>query len=267
MNRHVATTVCILALGMGCECSAALVVNAAMPITKTLTVQPIIAQDDSGNNPATFMGTPTQEGMIKTLIDTIWSQAGIDIVWNTPNTINSSYTLNGGITTMGPTRPDTDLSTGSMSHEALGDSAGVTVRPNAVNIFFVDVAAGFPLLSSNFAAGSAETPGDDISQYVGSDLPGFTSGHEVIASVIAHEIGHTLSLTHLDVAEGLMRPGDSMLADGQRLSAAEVNKALMSGMNTGILQAIPEPNAFLLLGLVGVVISGARCFRLSKKTS
>jgi len=51
--------------------SAALVLNSPMPIAYTVTVNPIIARDDAGNNQATFMGSSVQETAIKGFVDMI----------------------------------------------------------------------------------------------------------------------------------------------------------------------------------------------------
>jgi hypothetical protein len=130
-----------------------------------------------------------------------------------------------------------------------------------INMFFVDIAAGFSALGANSSAGLAEQPGNDVSMFVGGNLLGFPLGRELIAGVIAHEIGHNLSLPHLDVAQGLMRPGSSTLAEGQRLGSAEVSSALASGIGTGLLTAVPEPNSFLLVGLLGLIAIGALAAR------
>lgn len=64
----------------------------------------------------------------------------------------------------------------------------------------------------------------------------------MIASVLAHEIGHNLGLDHLEEAENLMQAGGD--ADpGQRLNAAQISTALASSFSV----PIPEPATIALL--------------------
>jgi len=234
-----------LALLLSAGARADLIVNSAMPITDILRVNPIIVSNDAGGDTATFMGAA--EATIKGMVDTIWAQAGINVEWLAPQTFNNTETLNGGVTTTGVTRPSTDLTSDPMGqdHETLGTTFGKRVA-GAVNIFFVNVAAGFELLGPSFVAGLAETPGDDISLFVGSSLVTFTAGHEAIAHVISHEIGHNLSLPHSGLTENLMRAAGTG-SFGERLSAAQVTAALASGRASGLLVAVPEWNAFVFL--------------------
>ncbi|MEK6239801.1 MAG: hypothetical protein N2C14_34195, partial [Planctomycetales bacterium] len=172
----------LVLFAVGTVADAALIVNPPQLITHTVLVNPIIVHDDLGMNPATFMGTMSEEAAIMQFVDDIWAQAGIDIQWLAPQTFNSTETLNGSQAPNGnDPRPTSDLSSdgGGIDHETLGQAAGVRIA-GTVNMFFVDIAAGFPLLSANSAAGLAERPGDDVSQFVGAYRPGFLSGREVV---------------------------------------------------------------------------------------
>jgi hypothetical protein len=243
-----------------------LIVNSPLPITDILRVNPIIVSNDAGGDTATFLGAA--EATIKGLVDQIWAQAGIDVQWLAPQAFNSTETLNGGVTTTGVTRPSTDLTSDPMGqdHETLGNLFGKRVT-DAVNIFFVNVAAGFQLLGPGFAAGLAETPGDDISMFVGADLLTFGDGHVAVAHVIAHEIGHNLSLAHNDsLTENLLRSAGSG-SFGQRLTAAQVAAALSSGRGSGLLAAVPEVNAFALLALTGALAGVVSWRRASKRAA
>ena len=240
-----------------------LVLNAPMPITHRITVNPIIVSNDGGGDTANFFGSAGQETEIKGFIDDIWAQAGLDVAWLSPRALNSTETLDGSDGPNGNSpRPTTDLSgdAGGIDHETIGNNAGVTVRDGmTINMFFVNIVAGFSVLSANSSAALSETPtvgglGDDTSAYVGTNLLGFGAGREIIGSVIAHEIGHNLSLPNLDVPEGLMRPGGSALADGQRLNGAQISDALAS---SGLV-AIPEPGS---AGLLIMVLGGSLLIR------
>lgn len=107
-------------------------------------------------------------------IDTIWVQAGIDINFLTPNTWNNTFANwgsggppdNGGIS-----RPQSDLN--MIETLSVGPPSVRNSDPNVINMFFVNIAAGFPLLGANNAAGLVERPGNDITQYVGTNLLNF----------------------------------------------------------------------------------------------
>ena len=215
--------------------SAALFVNPPLAITSLVTVQPIIVSDDGGGNTAEFFGNGVQQASNEGLIDIIWAQAGIDVTFLTPNSWNSTFA---NVGTVLP-RPTIDLDTIVSD----GMTAGVTnVIPSVINMFLVNIAPGFNLLSENSAAGLATVDGNGIAQYVGSNLLAFLGGREVIASVVAHEIGHNLGLDHLLEMENLMQAGGSP-DPGERLNNIQITNVLDSVLVT----AIPVPAAAWLL--------------------
>jgi hypothetical protein len=224
-----------LALVWSAPAEAALILNAAQPITQQVTMQPIVVSDDNGSNTATYFGTPTQQAAIFALIDQIWAQAGINIEWLAPNFYNNTF-ANIGSATGVVARPTGDLST----IVANGNAAGVgNPNPLVIDIYFVRASAGFEVLSLNQVAGLAFVGGNGITAYVGSNLLGFQLGLEAIASVIAHEIGHNLGLPHIVEVENLMQASGS----GERLNAAQILTSLNSNLST----AIPEPSTYLLI--------------------
>jgi len=177
-------------------------------------------------------------------VDDIWAQAGIDINFLPANTWNSSFANSGSGSAM-VTRPTSDLST----IVADGSSAGVaSTDPTVINMYFVNIAAGFNLLNESTAAGLAFLGANGITQYVGSNLLSFTGGQEVVAGVVAHEIGHNLGLDHVAEFENLMDSGN----DGQRLNSAQISTALASNFSVAV---VPVPPALVLflsgLGLLG----------------
>lgn len=239
----------ILAL-LGCmPASAALITNPAQAITQTVTIQPIIVSDNSGGNTANFFGTLTQQVSIEGLIDDIWAQAGIDVNFLAPSAWNNTFANwgAGGAPNNGNNRrPSSDLST--IRNNAI--SAGVAhANSNVINMFFVNIPAGFDLLSTNQAAGLAFISANGITQYVGSNLLGFLGGQEAIAGVVAHEIGHNLGLNHLNEFENLMQSGGV----GDRLNSIQIAIALRS--NLSVVTAIPLPTAlwFFSSGLLGLI--------------
>ncbi|VAW61899.1 hypothetical protein MNBD_GAMMA08-2264 [hydrothermal vent metagenome] len=220
-----------------------LTINDPIAITQIINVQAIVVSDDDGTNTAEFFGNSNQQSIIEGFIDDIWAQAGIDINFLSANAWNDSFTNNG---TTDP-RPGSDLGTIVSS----GADAGVAnVDPNVINMYFVNVAAGFGLLSEDSAAGLAFLGGNGITQYVGSNLLGFTEGQEVIAGVAAHEIGHNLGLGHITENENLL---DSN-SPGQRLNATQIQTALDSRFSVDFTP-VPVPPALMLflsgLGFLG----------------
>jgi len=214
----------------------ALTVNPSQTISHRVTVQPIIVSDNDGSNTASFMGSASAQSEIEGYIDQIWGQAGIDVKFLNPNNWNNTFAnwgAGGPPNNAGNTRPQSDLTT--IVND--GASAGVTNSDSSIiNIFFVKIAAGFGLLSDNNAAGLGYVSGNGITQYVGSNLLGFTGGREVVASVIAHEIGHNLGLVHTTPDDNLMTPG----GNGEILDSTQIATALGSDLVT----AVPLPAAF-----------------------
>ena len=239
------TAVLALVASIG-TASAALIVNAPQAITATVTVQPIVVSNDNGTETAEFFGNSTQQASIELLIDTIWAQAGIDVIFLTANAYHDTFANQG---TSPPsltfTRPRSDL--GDIVDD--GNMAGViNANPNIINMFFVNVAAGFSLLGDSTVAGLAFVGGNGITQYVGSGLFTSSAGIEAIASVVAHEIGHNLGLPHITEVSNLMESAIS----GQQLNATQITTALASNFSV-----VPVPPAIFLMftgmGLLGLL--------------
>jgi len=204
MKTQKQITSCLLGafclLGSSLASATGLVVNDPLAITQVVNVQAIIVSDNDGTNTAEFFGNSNQQSIIEGFIDDIWAQAGIDINFLSANLWDDSF-ANNGIT---DPRPTSDLGT----IVSAGADAGVASTDSTViNMYFVNVAAGFGLLSDNNAAGLAFVNDNGITQFVGSNLLSFTEGQEVIAGVAAHEIGHNLGLGHIVENENLMDTG------------------------------------------------------------
>ncbi len=229
------------------QLQAALIVNPPMPITAQVFINPVIASNSDGSNMAEFMGTPIQQAEIMGMVNTIWAQAGIEVIWQPPDFWDDDF-ANIGTPGMNNPRPNSDL--GQVVADA-GMAGFLDPNPNVINMFFVEIAAGFSNVSENTVNGLAFVGGNGITQHVGDNLPGFLLGREAVASVIAHEIGHNLGLFHIVEAENLMQAGGSP-NQGERLNAAQIAIAL----NSQFVQAIPEPGSGLLL--VGMVFVGLR---------
>lgn len=223
----IAALICLPVCG-----KATLIVDPPQPITHRVTVQMIQTAKSDGTT-ATLFGNATQEANIKSRVDQIWAQAGIDIDFLPSVTLWTSdfaYQGNAG----SGTRPTGDLNT----IISLAGSAGVlNTTPYVLNLFFVEVVPSFTPLDENTSAGYARIGDDGITYTVGSNLPGFQNGRDVIASVLAHEIGHNLGLQHpASGIANLMSP----MGTTQQLTAEQISAVFQTTFRNDSVAFIPN---------------------------
>jgi hypothetical protein len=202
---------------------AALIVNAARPITDRVNVNLIgVADDDGTDSTAGTFGSATQQAEVFSFVDVIYAQAGVDVEFAfRPGKYNSTFARIGTPGNNNP-RPQSDLSTIRSNAAAAGGV--LSSDANTLNVFLVTIVPGFSQLSANSSAGIATVNGNGITYYGGANLTGYTGGREVLASVLAHEIGHNLGLNHISETENLMQSG----GDGERLNASQIATILAS---------------------------------------
>ena len=187
--------------------------SAAADVSRRITVQPIIVSNNNGSNTAEFFGNAEQEATIKRLIDEIFLQADVDIEWEVATAWNNTFANIGNSST----RPTSDLNTIVTN----GDNAGVgNSNPLIIDAYFVEISPGFSNQSDNVANGLAFVDANGTTIHVGDNLPTFASGQEVVASVVAHELGHNFGLEHTDVIDNLLFTGNAP-STGNDLTAAQ----------------------------------------------
>ena len=169
------------------------------------------------------------------LVDVIYAQAGVDVDFTyRPGTYNSSFARTGTPGNNNP-RPQSDL--GSIRNAAAAAGNILSVDSNTINAFLVTIAPGFSQLSANSAAGLATINGNGVAYYGGSALSSFAGGRDVLASVLSHEIGHNLGLSHNTTNQNLMESGAA--EDGQRLDAAQIATILASRFTVAAPTTLP----------------------------
>ena len=202
---------------------------AAISSTRQLIVRPIVVSNNNGSNTAAFFGNAATQAEIENLIDDIYAQANVDVIFQNAVSYNNSFANTGN--TSGR-RSTNDLET----IVDRGDEIGIgSANANVIDAYFVEVAPGFGNVGENTANGLAFVGSSGTTIHVGDNLLGFQAGLEVIAGVVAHELGHNLGLVHVESASNLLNSGTQVASNGNNfLTTGQINVIQRSSLTTGI---------------------------------
>ena len=189
-------------------------------IAEVVTIQPIIVSNTNGSNTSEYFGNASQEAYIKAVIDQIFYQANIDVDWLVPTTWNNTFANVGNTSN----RPTSDLDDVVEQGDAAGKGSS---NPLILDVYFVEVSAGFNDQGENVANGLAYVGDNGVTISIGDNLVGFEAGRDVIASVFAHEIAHNLGLTHVGGTNNLM----STSGDSTALTSSQITTILNSSFS------------------------------------
>ena len=216
--------------------------DAAISSLFELVVRPIVVSNNNGSNTATFFGNAATQLELENLIDDIFAQANVDVVWE--NTVSYRNTF-ANIGNSG-TRPTTDLN--RIVDEGDDDGVGSS-NPNVVDAYFVQRAPGFGTVSDNTANGLAFVNASGTTIHVGDNLLNFQNGLEVIAGVVAHELGHNLGLNHVQAPSNLLNSGQLPSNGNNFITSNQISTIQNSrftnpiGGAAGSATLVPEANA------------------------
>ncbi len=222
-------------LGSASLTSGALIVNPAISITHTVTINPIVVSDSGGSPTAVFFGTESQQAEIEGFVDTIMAQVGIDVDWLDRKDYTNAFLYD--------------------SATALGQYAAVTpdtiesTVPEIVNMWFVAKVPGAAAPGPNSVNGLAFVDDEGLAISVGSSLATFTAGREAIGAVVAHELSHNLGLDHIVESENLMEA----FFTAERLTASQLTTIMDDAAGFDgydlLVAVVPEPSTGILSGL------------------
>jgi len=207
-----------------------------------LTVQPVDVCDDSGAHCA-------GDQLFSDITNAIWAQAGITVDFLSMETIDSTL----------------DYSGTALTDTFLNDPVALASHFGIDYVYYLPVAVVADAFGSNVLGEG----------YVGEGLAIISDGSFEFPSVLAHELGHTLGLSHI------LTPGDYLMSpvvstddvdetvsdifpvgDNDQLTSDEITLARQSALLSDTAPT-PEPATWLLSlgGLATLALGGKRSAR------
>jgi len=228
--------------------------DAAISSLFELVVRPIVVSNNNGSNTASFFGNAATQLELENLIDDIFAQANVDVVWENTVSYNNTFANIGNP----GRRPTSDLN--RIVND--GDSAGIgSSNPNVVDAYFVQRAPGFGTVGDNTANGLAFVGSSGTTIHVGDNLLNFQAGLEVIAGVVAHELGHNLGLNHVEAPSNLLNSGQLPSNGNNFITSGQISTIQNSRFTAplegaaGSATLVPDTNAIptATAGLIATV--------------
>ena len=199
--------------------AGSIVTNAPRPVQYQVQVQPVILANTNGSNPSVFFGTDPHRLVIESMVDQIWSQAGIDIKWLAP-VVWKHAAFNMNIN-------ENQFALDVASDAATAGKTNPTGAPHVINAFFTHKINGVNP-GSNWAKGTAifNDPNSNFVyngtfQVLGSGTVSNPGKYDRAARLVSHELGHNLGLPGLTSNTNLMLSYADENAD-ERLTPAQI---------------------------------------------
>ena len=167
-------------------------------IDEVIIVQPIIAANSDGSNVAEFFGNAQQEAEIVSLINQTFAQASIEVQFLPAKRVNDDF-INVGNGSGRRISGDLGRIVSTGDAQGLGDADS-----RVIDAYFVERVPNFETVSENAANGLAFVGRSGLAVHVGDNLVDSSSGRELIARVVAHEVAHNLGLSHTEMAGNLL---------------------------------------------------------------